>query len=177
MIQNGMYFAKHDFYQFIRDIGGSWNDSKERPIVCLLPSVEHEHLFWAIPVGNFDHRSPEAKERIKKYLSYDESDIRSCYYHIGNTDVRSIFFMSDIIPIHDQYIDREYIGKYTGSLYIIKNKKLIAELERKLKRILSWENARPNFFRQHITDLKNHLIAELEQEQQLKETAITKEEL
>ena len=28
---NDIYFAKREFYQIIRDIGGVWNDSKERP--------------------------------------------------------------------------------------------------------------------------------------------------
>ena len=47
---------------------------------------------------------------------------------------------------------------------MIKNKRLLSELVRKAKRILSWENAKPNFYRQHITDIKNHLIAEIEAE-------------
>lgn len=112
-------------------------------------------------MGNFDHRDDNAKNRIEKFLSYSNRDIRSCYYHIGNTDVRSIFFISDAVPITDKYIDRDYIGKYTNTQYVIKNKKLISELERKLKRILSWENSRPNYFRQHITDIKNYLLEEL----------------
>lgn len=55
-----------------------------------------------------------------------------------------------------------FIGKYTNKLYVIKNKALISELERKLKRILAWENNRPNYFRQHITDIKSYLISEIE---------------
>ena len=46
--------------------------------------------------------------------------------------------------------------------HIIKNKKLIAELERKLFRILSVENSSQNSFRQKITAVKKHLIAELD---------------
>ena len=94
-------------------------------------------------------------------MSYDDKDIRSCYYHIGKTDVTSIFFISDVVPITDKYIVREYINKYTGLPYIIKNKMLLSELQRKLKRILYWENANPNVFRQHITDVKEYLIKEL----------------
>lgn len=94
-------------------------------------------------------------------MSYDKKDIRSCFYHIGKTDVTSIFFISDIVPITDKYIEREYLGKYTGKPYIIKNKQLLSELQRKVKRILSWENANPNFYRQHITDIKEYLINEL----------------
>lgn len=164
MNQHGMYFGKSSFYNLIRESGGVWNDSKERPIVCLIKLSENDSMFWAIPVGNWDHREDKAKERIEKFLNRPKSDIRSCFYHIGKTDVTSIFFISDIIPITDKYIEREYIGKYTGRQYIIKNAILLSELHRKAKRILSWENANPNYFRQHITDLKNYLFNEYEQE-------------
>ena len=120
-----------------------------------------DKLFWAVPIGNWGHRDGAAKARIQKYMSYDDKDIRSCYYHIGKTDVTSIFFISDVVPITDKYIVREYINKYTGLPYIIKNKMLLSELQRKLKRILYWENANPNVFRQHITDVKEYLIKEL----------------
>ena len=42
---NGIYFAKGEFYQIIRDIGGVWNDSKERPIVCLL-KMDDIDIYW-----------------------------------------------------------------------------------------------------------------------------------
>lgn len=175
MKEHGMYFGKDEFYQIIRKIGGQWNDSKERPLVCLIKSTENNNIYWAIPVGNWEHRDKQAKARINKYLNYDKSDIRSCFYHVGNTDVRSIFFISDAVPISAKYIEREYKGKYTGKLYVIKNKNLLSELERKLKRILSWENHKPNRFRQHITDIKEYLISELEQEL-LYEVAMTSDD-
>lgn len=160
MKEHAIYFAKNEFYQIIRNIGGSWNDSKERPIVCLIKSVENEHLYWAIPIGNYEHRTKEAKERIQKYIDMDKKNIQSCFYHIGNTNEKSIFFISDVIPITDKYIDREYLNK-TKSVHIIKNKVLLKNLEYKLSRILSLEKSKPNFFRQHITDVKNYLIKEL----------------
>ncbi|MGN0136549.1 hypothetical protein [Anaerotignum sp.] len=161
MIQNGMYFGKDSFYQMIRSLGGEWNDSKERPLVCLLKSNENDDLFWAIPVGNWDHRDEKAKKRIQSFLSRPDDNIGSCFYHLGNTNVKSIFFISDAVPITASHIEREYLDRHTKKIYIIKNKKLLAELERKLRRILSWENSNPNFFRQHITDIKNHLLQEL----------------
>ncbi len=160
MKEHAIYFAKNEFYQIIRNIGGSWNGSKERPIVCLIKSVENEHLYWAIPIGNYEHRTKEAKERIQKYIDMDKKNIQSCFYHIGNTNEKSIFFISDVIPITDKYIDREYLNK-TKSVHIIKNKVLLKNLEYKLSRILSLEKSKPNFFRQHITDVKNYLIKEL----------------
>ena len=44
---NGIYFAKREFYQIIGNIGGVWNDSKERPIVCLL-KIDDTNIYWAI---------------------------------------------------------------------------------------------------------------------------------
>lgn len=158
MIEHGIYFGKESFYELIRSVGGQWNDSKERPIVCMIKSKSQDGLYWAIPIGNWNHRSKEAKERITRYLNYPIDDLRSCYYHVGNTDVRSIFFISDIVPITEPYIEREYIDKYSKQIYVIKNKPLLAELERKISRILSFEHERPNYFRQHITDIRNALI-------------------
>lgn len=160
MKEHGMYFGKPQFYQIIKDVGGIWNDSKERPILCLLKSFEHNDLYWAIPVGNYNHRDEEAKERIQKYMNYDKKDIRSCFYHVGKTNEMSIFFISDVVPFIDKYIDREYLNR-TRSIHIVKNKVLLSNLEYKLKRILEFEHRKPNHFRQHITDIKNYLIEEL----------------
>lgn len=164
MIEHGMYFGKSEFYQIIRDNGGSWNDSKERPIICLIKSTEYNNLYWAIPVGNYEHRNEQAKERIQKFIQYNKKDIRSCFYHIGNTNEKSIFFISDVVPITDKYIDREYLNQ-SKKIHIVKNKVLLADLEYKLRRILTYEKNNPNFFRQHITDIKNYLIEELNENQ------------
>lgn len=161
MVENGIYFAKSEFYNIIRNVGGQWNDSKERPIVCLLKLNEHDNIYWAIPIGNWNHRNDEAKRRINSYLNRDEKDISSCFYHIGRTTTKSIFFISDVIPITDKYIERQYLG-YDHNAYIIRNNNLLRELERKLRRILYFEDKNKNYFRQHITDLKNYLITEQE---------------
>ena len=160
MIEHGMYFGKSEFYQTIRDNGGSWNDSKERPIICLIKSTECDNLYWAIPVGNYEHRNEQAKERIQKFIQCNKKDIRSCFYHIGNTNEKSIFFISDVVPITDKYIDREYLNQ-SKKIHIVKNKVLLADLEYKLRRILTYERNNPNFFRQHISDIKNYLVNEL----------------
>lgn len=169
MKEHGMYFGKNEFYQIIRDNGGIWNDSKERPIICLMKSLECDNLYWTIPVGNYEHRDEKQKERIQKYLNYDKKDIRSCFYHVGKTNEKSIFFISDAVPFTEKYIDREYKNK-TKRIHIVKNKVLLSELEYKLGRILEFENRKPNSFRQHITDIKNYLIEELKNESNVKDT-------
>ena len=161
MQEHTLYYAKPEFYEILRRLGGIWNDPKERPIMCLIKLEESDKIYWAIPMGNLAHRSEKAQKRILKYLSCKETDIKSCFYHIGKTDQKSIFFISDIIPITDKYIDRAYINKFSATPHTIKNKSLIRELTRKAKRILSFEYANPNYYRQHITDIKNYLINEL----------------
>lgn len=165
MVERGLYYATADFAQMIKNNGGTWNDTKHRPIVCLIKSKEHDGLYWAIPMGKLNHRDAAGQKRLDFYLTLPERDIRSCYYHIGRTSSQSIFFISDAIPITDKYIDGIHVGG-DNQHYIIKNKNLISELERKLFRILSVENTKNNSFRQHITDVKHFLLQELEVEKQ-----------
>lgn len=48
MKEHGMYFGKEIFYQAICSLGGEWNDSKERPLVCLIKSVENDEIYREI---------------------------------------------------------------------------------------------------------------------------------
>lgn len=163
MQENGIYFAKNEYYSLIRQLGGIWNDTKDRPIVCLIEDKKNNGLYWAIPMGAWEHRDNLAKQRIEDYLNKPDSEIQSCFYHLGKTTQMSIFFISDAVPIIEKYIAREYIGK-SGKIHIIKKPELIEELNRKLQRILYFESKNPNYFRQHITDMKNKLIQEIKPE-------------
>lgn len=163
MNQNGMYYITDEFKQIIRNLGGEWNDKKKRPVVCLIQSKEYTGLYWAIPVGKVNHRDNIAMDRIKSYIDKPTRDLRSCYYHLGRTTNKSIFFISDTIPITDKYILEEHFGSDKNP-YIIKNPNLLNNLRYKLNRILNFEASNQNYFRQHITDVKNYLIKELESE-------------
>ena len=55
-----------------------------------------------------EEKGGKSKERIQKFIQYNKKDIRSCFYHIGNTNEKSIFFISDVVPITDKYIDKEF---------------------------------------------------------------------
>lgn len=166
--EKGIYFAKNKFYQIIKDVGGNWNDQKERPLVALIPSNENPEIYWAIPMGDYNHRDEQQKKRIKSFLNRDSKDISSCFYHVGKTDKKSIFFISDVVPITMKYIEREYfIGRgETKSQYIIKNPNLISELERKVGRIIAFEKnytksqGKPKF-RQNILEIHSYLLNEI----------------
>ncbi len=157
MIERGLYYLKQSYSDVIRAAGGEWHDSKHRPVVCLLRSSENPSIYWAIPMGKYNHRDKKQLERLRWYLSLPQKDLRSCYYHVGRTTAKSIFFISDTVPITEEYILESHLGP-DGRHFIIKNPKLIAELERKLLRLLSVENADHNHFRQHITDIKDYLL-------------------
>lgn len=162
MIERGLYYATSSFAELSCSLGGEWRDPKRRPIVCLIRSAAHDDLYWAIPMGSLNHRTPEQRRRLDFYINLPDDDIRSCYYHIGRTSNRSIFFISDAIPITEKYIESIHVGA-DNCHYIIKNPNLISELKRKLFRVLSVENTDRNHFRQHISDVKDYLIQELQQ--------------
>ncbi len=64
----GLYFGKESFYDLIKSAGGQWNDTKERPIVCMMKALDYSGIYWAVPIGNWAHRSDEAKARITKFI-------------------------------------------------------------------------------------------------------------
>lgn len=111
-------------------------------------------------MGKWSHRSEEQQKRIQGYLDLPAKNIESCYYHLGRTTSKSIFFISDAIPITDKYIESAHVGA-DNKHFIIKNSKLITELERKLFRILAYDNSRKGFFRQKFLRLKNILLLNL----------------
>lgn len=81
MTEKGIYFAKPDFYKLIKEIGGTWNDKKERPIVCLIKSTEHEELYWTLPVGNWKHRYEKAQQRILSKFRQNTPPLSEFYEH------------------------------------------------------------------------------------------------
>ena len=87
--RNGIYFLKQDFYSVIKKVGGICQDRKKRPVIALVPSLEDCRIYWAIPMGDFSHRTPKQIERLKKFMNSPKSELRSCFYHVGNTDKKS----------------------------------------------------------------------------------------
>lgn len=172
MKERGLYFAKNEFYDLIKEVGGEWNDTKFRPLVVLIPSLECPEIYWAIPMGDYNHRTEKQKKRIKSFMERSDQDIASCYYHVGRTDKRSIFFISDAVPITRKYIERTYeVGSGENKAqYVIKNPKLIAELNRKVGRIISFERGFHKVgkikFRQNILGILSKLQEEIQTAQQ-----------
>lgn len=164
MIENGLYVVKRDILNIITSLGGDCdiNSGDKRPVFCCVKDNKIEGLYWAIPTSDISHRSEPQIEYYNMCMSCDEKDLRNCYYHIVRSNRIALYKISSCYPITDKYIDHEYTVNKTH--VIIQNKEDLAEINRKFKRILAVENRNPNYFRQHITDVKNYLIKELKSE-------------
>ena len=165
MKEHGLYIIKRDFLELIHNmIGGDcdYSNGDKRPIYCCIKDNKIEGLYWAIPTSDINHRSDGQKSYYEICLEKPESDLRSCYYHIGRTTKDALYKISSCYTITEKYIDHEFSS--CGKHVIIRRAETINEIERKLKRILSFEFRKPNYFPQRITDIRNYLIAELEEE-------------
>ena len=176
MTVHGFYQIKQEYIELIAKIGGTYRDQKERPIFCCVQDKNNPNIYWGIPTSDIAHREAKQLERIKRYCDLPARDIRSCFYHIGHTNRPAIFKISNVLPLTEKYIDHEYISQ--GEHLFLKNEALLAEIQRKLSRILFAEQKQPNKYEQHITDIYNHLENEmkLEEKQNRDSTAQVEEE-
>ena len=165
MIENGLYVVKRDILNIITSLGGDCdrNSGDKRPVFCCVKDKKVDGLYWAIPTSDISHRDKSQIAYYNMCMQCHEKDLRSCYYHIVRGNRTALYKISSCYPITDKYIDHEYTVNKTH--VVIQRKEDIAEINRKFRRIISMENRKPNYFRQHITDVKNYLIQELEAEQ------------
>ena len=159
MKPTGFYKLSSEYLALVRRLGGTYRDSKERPVYCCIQDRNRPEIYWAIPTSDIAHRTPEQLERIKRYCSFEDRDIRSCYYHIGHTNRPAIFKISNVLPVTEKHIGGEYISQ--GSHLVLRDKKLIAELERKLSRILFDESRHPNKYEQRMSAVYAFLADEI----------------
>lgn len=163
MKEHGFYLIKDEYVNLINSLGGKYSDSKERPIYCCLKDNKIEGLYWLIPTSDLSHRT---KAQIEKYQQYEQcKDIRSAYYYIGKTTKPALYKISNALPISDKYILREYSD--SNQHLVLADKKAIAIIEQKLRRILSYENTHKNKLEQHISDVKEHISNELLKDKEL----------
>lgn len=175
MRENRFYLVTQTFIDLIKDLGGKYEDNKQRPIYCCIKDKYIDGLYWAIPTSDISHRTPEQLTKFTNYMRLSKNDIRSAYYHIGHTNKQALYRISNCFPITQKYIDREYISK--GKPLELKDKDEIESIKKKLFRILSYEGRFPNRLEQHITVTKNHLQSELEAEHQLNQLPILPNQL
>ena len=159
MKENYFYIIKDEFFKRFSDMGCTfkYNKSENRPTYFCFEDRIHSGLFWAIPTGSLKNKD---LDRINYYIDRDDKDIRSCYYHIGYTNRKALFYISSAFPIIEKYVQREYTTK--GVPLELKRNKMREEIKRKLLKIITYENQFPNKLQTHITTIKNELLKELE---------------
>jgi len=168
MIENGFYKVRQEFINLIRQLGGTYKDAKERPIFCCFEDKYIKGLYWAIPTSDLSHRTPEQIAKIKSWCELSDKDIRSVFYHIGHTNRQALYRISNCFPIISKYIEGDYISQ--GEHLVLANKKEINTIRKKLSRILFDESKHPNKYEQHITSIKAHLLKEINELKEIKES-------
>jgi len=159
MKPTGFYKLTSDYFEVIKKVGGVYRDSKERPTYCCIQDQKNPDVYWAIPTSNISHRPQEQLDRIKRLCALPDRDIRSCYYHLGHTNRPAIFRVSSVLPVADRYIEGEYTSQ--GAHLVLRDKKLIADIERKLSRILFDESRHPDKYEQRITSIYTFIANEV----------------
>ena len=155
MKPTGFYKLSPKYVSLINQLGGVYRDGKERPVYCCIQDRDRYDIYWAVPTSEISHRTPEQIERIKGLCGLPDRDIRSCYYHFGHTNRPAIFRISSVLPVTESYIDGEYISQ--GVHLVLRDTRLIAEITRKLGRILFDERRHPDKYEQRITTIYSHL--------------------
>lgn len=88
--------------------------------------------------------------------------IASSFYEIGREAGCDVAFkISGALPVTEKYV-REWTLK--GQHYVVQNRKVLENVEQKLKHILSYENRNPNRLEQRLTAIQNKLLDELNRE-------------
>ena len=161
MVEHGLYILKSEFFTLVKSLGGDCDEytGGSRPIYCCLKDNKIDGLYWAIPTTDISHRSEEQIKKYNYYMSLSDKDLRSSYYHRAKTTVDSIYKISSCFPMIERYISHEFT---TSNVHVVMRKKEdIIEIERKLKKILSFEFKKKNYFLQRISDIRDYLINEL----------------
>lgn len=104
-----------------------------------------------------------ANRGIRRVVFYNPSlngiGMKENGLYVVNSNKKALYKISSCYPITDKYIDHEF--QINGKHVVIKNNKDISEINKKFRKIIAFENRRPNYFPQRITDIKNCLITEL----------------
>lgn len=161
MVENGLYIIKQDYFDMIKGVGADIEDSdaSRRPVYCCIKDRTTPGIYWAIPTSDWSHRSKAQQQKYMDYISKPESDLRHSYYHIAYTTKKAVYKISSCFPITESYVDHEFLSQ--GKHVVLKSKKEVEGIEKKLRKILAFESRKNNYFSQHITDIKNVLMKEM----------------
>ena len=128
--QHGIYIVKDEFFKRFYDATWIYNKNESRPFYYSFPDTDG--IYWLIPMTS---KVEKIKGKIKRFE--DKFGAGNCvYYEVGVVNGKEAGFkISDIFPITEEYIEREY--KFKGRHVVIETKSLNESLERKAKTYLN----------------------------------------
>ena len=154
-----LYFVKDEFYEKFSDCGLLGNKEvikgKEHNRPCFyLFKLKEEKIYWMIPISS----QVEKYEKVykKSIAKYGLCDNISFGYILGK---KSVFLPQNLFPITEKYVSNMYIDKNT-SLPIIIPKNLMAELNKKARKKIRYNQNGKKFGMTDIIKIYNTLIDE-----------------
>ncbi|WP_373163424.1 type III toxin-antitoxin system CptIN family toxin [Agathobaculum sp. Marseille-P7918] len=128
MVQFGLYSIKDQFFQDFKSPYFPYNKFENRPYFCSVK--DSSGIWWMIPLST-------QVDTYQKKIQADEKKYGMClYYHIGLiAGYKRVFLIGSMFPITEKYIKKEYT--MAGTHYVVKNAKLIKEVQKRAKKYLS----------------------------------------
>ena len=128
MVQFGLYSIKDQFFRDFKSPYFPYNKCENRPYFCSVQDASG--IWWMIPLST-------QVDTYQKKIEADEKKHGMClYYYIGLiAGYKRDFLIGSMFPITETYIKKEYT--MAGTHYVVKNAKLIKEVQKRAKKYLS----------------------------------------
>lgn len=128
IIENGFYIIDDQFYLDFPDKCLKQNDEENRPHFYCIKDDKYD-LYWMIPLSR-------QYEKCEREIERKRQESKRCdFYHIINiAGSKRAFLISDMFPVTEKYIKREYT--ISGSHFILLDQKQINDIRKKASRIL-----------------------------------------
>jgi len=129
LVVHGLYSVKNKYFEDFKNPYWMDNKNEKRPYYFLLR--DKDGVLWVIPMSSQieNYKRKIAREEVKR-------GVGNCiYYHTGKVASKErVFLIGDMFPIDESYIKGPFI---IGEIhYVIRNKKLNAELYSKAMRFI-----------------------------------------
>lgn len=155
-----LVILKDEFRKLQDQVGVGNIDLKKRPHLLAMKDNLHPDLYWVIPITTKNHLSPSRIEKIEEMINQSKKYIQHNFFEAATIDKVEVYLkISSAFPITEKYIS--HLFKRGNRQIILKNEYKIQKIEKKLRKILAFENQKPNHFEQKITKLKTLLLEEI----------------
>lgn len=158
--KNAFYLIKNEFFDRMQDPSLPFLKNG-RPAFYCIEDKNNKNILWVIPMTT---KIEKVNKIIEKQGGIDKCNI----YYINPTEKASAFNIQDIFPITINYIEREYTKN--GKHYVLKNTKLINEVEKRAKILINAKMLKKEIVENEINIRKIYKILQKELMQEKIET-------